>query len=140
MGKWEMWREKNLSQFQMEMKMNYVPEARCKCVYISANYTNFCFYCRESIYNRTLFPMHGPGEQETCPICLEILDDHSYRIDCCKKTFHLSCLVQIKNDRCPNCRVYGIQSASLLEYEDDPIHIARKMIRDGLLKRKLDDV
>jgi hypothetical protein len=131
-------REKIFSQFQMEI--TYVPETRCKCVYVSANYTMFCFYCREEMYNRRLFPMHGPGEEQTCPICLEVMEDHCYTINCCKKTFHLSCLVQIRNDRCPNCRCQGIECASHFEFDDDPIRVARKMIAQGLLKRKLDDV
>jgi len=92
------------------------------------------------MYNRRFFPMHGPAEEEICSICLEVLGDHCYKINCCKKIFHLSCLVQITNDRCPNCRCQGIECASLYEYKDDPIRVARRMIAQGVLKRKLDNV
>jgi len=43
---------------------------------------------------------------EECPICLESLNDDTLQLQCCKKIFHLPCIVKCLSHKmeCPMCR------------------------------------
>lgn len=56
-------------------------------------------------------------QNKECPICLETIHNADMCTTLCNHTFHLSCLLQLNDNKCPICRTIIPHKSKTVEYD-----------------------
>ena len=89
--------------------------------------------------NESSTPLCAKHARPTCSICLETVLQNTGVVTRCKHVFHTTCLEQVTNNSCPNCRAHLVSSKVVQPAEHPLVAVSNQPVGIVMLVTRLSD-